>query len=181
MRFLLLAAAGFALCSGAASAPRARDLDVGIPPGSPLEWSASFPVYTPPGLPLFPKTAEETEPADPERTRAEVHQESDVRFANAFGQVRILTWDLGAHLEWTQKKMPPATGTGDLRPPPTQYGDPLYWLSLAPLLRLLLHPDALSRSETLAHLVELGEPVLPVLGAAAGEKELAGACQELRA
>lgn len=168
-----------------------RDLDVAIPPGSPLEWSASFPAYTPARHPLFPRSGAGTEAqdgkdgaeADPERSRATLaRSEADVRFANAFGQVRILTWDLAAHLEWMQKPLPgPVTGSPGLRPRPTEFGDPLYWLALAPLLRLLLHPDSLSRSETLAHLVELGEPVLPVLASAAGERGLATAASELRA
>lgn len=165
--------------------PAARfDLDVAVPPGSPLEWSAAFFAYSPPRAPLFPTTGPDAKPAgEAERSSAKLATaEADVRFANAFGQVRILTWDLPLHLEWMTKVAPlPETGRGGLRPRSPQYGDPLYWLSLAPLLRLLLHPDALSRSETLAHLVELGEPVLPVLGAAQSERELAPACRELRA
>jgi hypothetical protein len=176
-----LAAAGLGLCFAAARAPLARDLDVGLPPGSPLEWSASFPVYTPADEPLFPVTRGEEASADETRTVAASRKDADVRFANAFGQVRILTWDLGAHLVWTKAPLPPGTARDELRPPPPGFGEPLYWLSLAPLLRLLLHPDALARSETLAHLVELGEPVLPVLGAAANERALAQACRELSA
>ncbi len=175
-------------------APVARDLDVAVPPGSPLEWTAAFPAYTPPRRPLFPRTGPAENPAqkpgeasgeEPQRTASSARSTSsaaDVRISNAFGQVRILTWDLTAHLEWTKKPLPqPTTGHGALRPPAPEFGDPLYWLSLAPLLRLLLHPDSLSRSETLAHLVELGEPVLPVLGAAAQERDLAVACRDLRA
>lgn len=170
-----------ALLGALCVAPARRDIDVGVPPGSPLEWSASFPAYTPPEAPLFPLTGSATAPPDPQRTLAKpVAVEADVRFANAFGQVRILTWDLGAHLPWTTQPPPAATRT-DLRAAPPSYGEPLWWLSMAPLLRLLLHPDALSRAETLAHLVELGAPALPVLSAAAVEADLAPACLELRA
>ena len=162
-------------------APVRRDIDVGVPPGSPLEWTASFPAYTPPDAPLFPVTGGDTAPPDPQRTLAKpLPLEADVRFANAFGQVRILTWDIGAHLPWTLPPPAPAT-SADLRAPPPSYGEPLWWLSLAPLLRLLLHPDALSRAETLGHLVEMGAPTLPVLSAAAAERDLASACRELRA
>jgi HEAT repeat protein len=164
--------------------PAPRDLDVAIPPGSPLEWSAAFFAYTPPRAPLFPDTGAQAaaKAADPRSSAKPATSEADVRFANAFGQVRILTWDLALHLEWMTRVTPlPETGRASLRPRPPQYGDPLYWLALAPLLRLLLHPDALARSEVLAHLVELGEPVLPVLGAASSERELAPACRELRA
>lgn len=175
------------LLTALARAPVARDLDVAVPPGSPLEWSAAFPAYTPPRNPLFPRTGPAAGPGpdgeEAQRTRAKLaRSEADLRLSNSFGQVRILTWDLTAHLEWTKKPVAgPTTGRGALRPPPPEFGDPLYWLSLAPLLRLLLHPDSLSRSETLAHLVELGEPVLPVLGAAAEERDLAVACRDLRA
>src|SRR5262245_61844215 len=106
-----LAACAAGLLLGAA--PLRRDLDVGVPPGSPLEWTGSFPAYTPPRKALFPTTPAEEPPSDPARTSAKpARAEIDVRFANAFGQVRILTWDLGAHLEWTQKPANPTTGGG---------------------------------------------------------------------
>lgn len=168
-------------------APPRRDLDVGVPPGSPLEWAGALPAYTPARAPLFPSSGPGERSGgkkdEGQRSSAKLaRSEADVRFANAFGQVRILTWDLGAHLAWTLEAGPmPSTGTGGVRPPPTRFGEPLFWLSLAPLLRLLLHPDSLVRSETLAHLVELGEPTLPVLASASVEPELALACRELRA
>src|SRR5688572_10051172 len=134
-------------CLALALGPAPRDIDVAVPPGSPLEWSAAFFVYTPPRAPLFPETGAGSgspQKIDPSRSSAKrATAEADVRFANAFGQVRILTWDLPIHLEW-MKDVPglpsPVTG-GSRRPPQIQYGDPLYWLALAPLLRLLLHPD----------------------------------------
>ena len=168
-----------ALALGAAAPP--RDLDVAVPPGSPLEWPSSWPADSPPRRPLFSLTPPEP-PPDPRRTVAKpARSEADVRIANAFSQVRILTWDLGAHLEWIQPPVHPVTASSGLRPGPPQFGEPMYWLALAPLLRLLLHPDSLSRAETLAHLVELGEPVLSVLEAASAERELAPVCAELRA
>jgi len=159
-----------------------RDLDVGVPPGSPLEWSASLPAYTPPRGPLFPRTGEKEKDGEQRSSAKLATSDVEVRISNAFGQVRILTWDLGLHLEWIKKPLPvPRTGRSSLRPPDPVYGEPLYWLSLAPLLRLLLHPAAFSRSELLAHVVEIGEPALPVLGAASAERDLAPACRELRA
>jgi HEAT repeat protein len=181
-RAALALLSGSALLSGAAG-PAPPDLDVAVPPGSALEWTASFPAYTPPRRPLFPTTGTAAARADGERSSAPLARaETDVRFANAFGQVRILTWDLELHLEWMKNTVaPPVTGRGSLRPSPPTYGEPLYWLALAPLLRLLLHPDALVRSEVLAHVVELGEAALPVLAAASAERDLAEACRELRA
>lgn len=157
------------------AAPRAPDLDVAIPPGSPLDWGGSFPGYTPPDQPLFPVTRA-SEP-DPQRTSAVggrgAAAESEVRFAQSFGLLRILTWDLSAHLPWiTKPPRGPISGGGNGRPAPPRYGDPLYWVGLAPLLRLMLHPEVSSASETLAHLVELGDPLLPVLSASAAEPSL---------
>ena len=93
--------------------------------------------------------------------------------ASSFALVRILTWDLAAHIQWLQnlpEELGPTTGGTGLEPAPPRPGDALYWMTVAPIFRLLLHPQAVSRAETLAHLVELGEPTLSVLSAAAGEK-----------
>src|SRR5262245_19946103 len=120
-RLLSPLAAALGLCFAAPREPLRRDLDVGVHPGSPLEWAATFPAYTPPDKPLFPVTPEPEDEAGPERTVAAKRSEADVRFANAFGQMRILTWDLGAHLEWTQKPVPPATARDTLRPAPPAF------------------------------------------------------------
>lgn len=164
---------------------RRVDLDVAIPPGSPLEWGGSFPGYTPRDTPLFPRTPA-AEP-DPHRTSAvsaprAAAAEADVRFAQSFALLRILTWDLTAHLPWiTSPPRGPTSGTGSGRPPPPRHGDPLYWVGLAPLLRLMLHPESSHTQETLAHLVELGDPLAPVLAAAAAEKSLEPHLERLRA
>jgi len=156
---------------------RPVDLDVAIPPGSPLEWGGAFPGYTPRDLPLFPRTRE-SEP-EPQRTRAggaggAVAGESDVRFAQSFSLLRVLTWDLTSHLTWITRPPRGPVSRGEYgRPPPPRHGDPLYWVGLAPLLRLMLHPEVTHASETMAHLVELGDPLHPVLAAAAAEASLA--------
>jgi hypothetical protein len=154
----------------------ARDLDVGVPPGSPLEWTRAFPARTPEGTPLFPESGSEDE--EPGRTVASSAL-PEQRGSSAFGLVRILTWDLAAHVDWieTLPALPsgPATGSARLAPPPTRPGDALYWVTIAPLLRLLLHPQAVSRAGTLAHLVEIGEPALVALSGAATEAGLAEA------
>lgn len=163
----------------------ALDLDVAVPPGSPLEWGGAFPGYTPPEEPLFPRTPA-AEP-DPHRTRADLGPragalEGEVRFAQSFALLRILTWDLTAHLTWiTAPPRGPVSGRASGRPPPPRHGDPLYWVGLAPLLRLMLHPELVHTGETLAHLVELGDPLLPVLAAATAEASLAPHVERLRA
>ncbi len=166
--------------AGLALAPHRVDLDVALPPGSPLDWSSAFPAITPSRRPLRPMTGAAREPRQRSESRAAT-LDPDVRFANAFGLVRILTWDIAGHLQWiSERPRGPLTGRTSLRPPPPSYGDPLHWVALAPLLRLLLHPESLSCAETLVHLVEIGEPVLTVLDSAAGEENLAPVCAELR-
>lgn len=155
-----------------------RDLDVALPPGSPLDWAGAFGSYAPPR----PFTPSEPLPDRPGETRAPPvgPAETDARFGSSFGMVRILTWDLTAHLTWIVQPVSPPTHGPDPRAPAPRYGEPLYWLTLAPLLRLLLHPNAVSSAETVAHLVELGEPVLPVLRSADSERSLGPVCAELR-
>ena len=156
-----------------------RDLDVALPPGSPLEWGRSLQAFTPPEKPLFAVTGEKPDD-EPHTVTAGRAADTDVRFADSFGLVRVLTWDIAGHLEWIRRTPPgPETAQG-LRPPQPRPGDPLHWICLAPLLRLLLHPDAQCPSETLAHLVEIGEPVRGVLGAAETEESLKQACATLR-
>jgi hypothetical protein len=166
----------------AATGPGApRDLEVAIPPGSPLEWGRSFPGYAPAKKPPRPRTGDVS-------LRRETSQPAlaatDARFASSFSLVRVLTWDLTAHIEWVgageDEQERPVTGSAPRVAPP-RHGDALYWITLAPLLRLMLHPELVSLHETLAHLVEIGEPTLAVVDAASSEKSLAEPCARLRA
>lgn len=164
-----------------ASAPR-RDLDVGIPPGSPTTWGQRLPALTPGRSPLFAPT---TGPrAAPGGTVAQMAQRPpDLSVPTSFGAVRILTWDLMAHLQWIKGRTVPTGPTtgiakGEAKLP--QPGSGLYWISTAAFLRLLLHPQLVSETETIAHLFEIGEPVLGVLDAAAAEKALEPAISILR-
>ena len=175
---LLQRLAGALLSLPLAGSP-ALDLDVAVPPGSPLDWSRAFPAITPAGGPLFPETPESSEGAGGERTAASGPAGAaglEAGTASSFALVRILTWDLAAHVRWIESLPPapgPATGRAGLEPPAPRPGDALYWMTVAPIFRLHLHPQAVSRAETMAHLVELGMPALTVLQAAAGERELA--------
>ena len=157
----------------------ARDLEVAIPPGSPLDWAGSFPGYTPPRRAQRPRTGEDPGESG---TRGAAVRGADTRFASSFALVRVLTWDIAAHLQWIALPAAerPVTGDRSARARPPNSGDPLYWVTLAPLLRLMLHPELVSLPETLAHLVEIGEPTLLVLDAARSEKNLAGPCSRLR-
>ena len=160
------------------AAPAPIDLDVAVPPGSPLDWTRSFPSTTPSSGPLFAHTPDAGDPAvNGNRTSsAPADAGMDVQTSSAFGLVRILTWDLAVHLTWVQS-MPspsdgPTTGRSGYHPPLPQAGDALYWMTTAALLRLLLHPQAVSQAEVVGHLVEIGEPSLAILEAASGEQSL---------
>ena len=161
------------LCFGALCASaQPFDLDVGIPPGSPLQWGRAFPAITPGGGPLFPTTPAGDDPTKRARTLSR-RPEMDVHLSGSFGLVRILTWDLAGHLTWITGELDPRPFTGkggsaDAPPLPTP-ADALYWVSLAPLLRLMLHPSAVSQADVVAHLLEIGEPVLGVLKSASSE------------
>ncbi len=177
VRAALVATAALSL-GFAPSAP--RDLDVGVPPGSPLTWGRSFPGVSPPREPLFPLS-------DRPNTRggrsisAPVRSRLEVKSADSFTLVRILTWDLGAHLGWLgATPREPLSGRDSLRPPTAAFGEPLYWVSLAPLLRLLLHPAQVSRTGTIAHLVEIGDASLGAIDDAESESALRRACAEVR-
>jgi HEAT repeat protein len=170
--------AGFAL-----AALPARDLDVGVPPGSPLAWGQGFPAVTPGRGELFPTTPSGARPTDPGPGRSAVQPrrpDMDVRLASSFGLVRILTWDITAHLSWLSGELDAAPVTGAARALP-EPGEALYWICLAPLLRRMLHPALVSEHELTAHLVELGEPVLGVLDDASSENDLEAICAEVRA
>ncbi|MHC4899634.1 MAG: HEAT repeat domain-containing protein, partial [Planctomycetota bacterium] len=195
------------VCLLATSTP--VDLDVGIPPGSPVSWARRFPTITP-GGPLFPKTGVAKEatadkagrgaPKDPgkgkykdpdgRRIGPTVTQsptvDMDVRMSSSFGVVRIITWDLAGHLPWvarrrTAAKSGPKTGVGSGKAPPLPWvNDGLYWANTASLLRFLLHPQLVSEKELIAHLAEVGEPILAVLDNAVAEEALEPICKKLR-
>ncbi|MHC4513660.1 MAG: HEAT repeat domain-containing protein [Planctomycetota bacterium] len=165
------------------------DLDVGVPPGSPITWGQQFPALIPRDKPLIPLPA--TKSAGRKgRTQRSPHTvvsqrttEAKVRMSSSFGVLRILTWDIGGHLRWVSQPLPdePAkTGTSKLEPQLPEPDEALYWACISPLLRLMLHPQQVSRSEVIAHLVEIGEPVAAVLDNAVSEPSLQSACDKIR-
>jgi hypothetical protein len=169
----LLAACAAVLLAGSRPLP---DLDVAIPPGSPFDWGGMIPAITPRHEPLFPVTGSRD---GPPRTFATQRADPlDLRLTSA-GVLRVLTWDIEAHLPWVQniETIEPSgvTGRGDLPGPPV-VSRQIQWVCLVPLLRLMLHPALVSRAETIAHLRELGDPVLAVLDAASSETALTDFC-----
>ena len=180
-RLALLCAVG-----ALAALPPRPDVDVSVPPGSPLDWGRSFPAITPGAGGLFPTTrADEPGPEQAEQ-RTEVRAESptlDVRFSSSYDLTRILTLDIVTELGWieTRPSELPRTGRSTLLPELPEPGDPAYWVGLSPLLRLLLHPSTAPRTEVEAHLIEIGTPVLPVLDSAQSQGYLRRTCQLVRA
>ena len=172
--------------------PTPRDLDVGIPPGPPTSWGRRLPVITPGGGRLFPITPSGRRVAGTSgnakrkgtveataRTVAKPRTaKMEVRTSTSFGVVRILTWDLTAHLPWTKGDLPvsrrrPVTGSysGEAMLPVP--GDTLHWATLAAFLRLLLHPQLVPETGLAVHLLEVGETALAVTGTAKAERALA--------
>lgn len=167
----------------AAAAPAPIDLDVAVPPGSALEWTRAFPLLSPRPGPLFPKAPENDTTPPPGRTRALPRTvDVDARASESFALMRILTWDLGAHLEWVRGRWPELARprTGPLARALPEPSEPFYWICLAPFLHAALHPALISEPEVIAHLVELGEPVLPLIDVVWAEPSLHGLCREVR-
>ncbi|MHC4077717.1 MAG: HEAT repeat domain-containing protein, partial [Planctomycetota bacterium] len=166
-----------------------RDLDVGVPPGSPITWGQHFPALTPRDKPLIPLPAAKGA-ARKGRAQRQPHTivsqrttEAKVRMSSSFSVLRILTWDIGGHLRWVSQPLPEeraTTGTSKLEPQLPAPDQALYWACISPLLRLMLHPRQVSRSEVIAHLVEIGEPVAAVLENAVSEPSLQAACDKIR-
>lgn len=180
----------------------ALDLDVGIPPGSPVTWGQRFPSITPRRGPLFPITPRgsvakagkgsirKASAKDPEnnKSRTVVHAEiveMDVHVSSSFGVVRILTMDILNHLTWLART-PKTAASGPITGPHgagpgglPRVSDAMFWSGMSALLRLMLHPQLVSEKEAIAHLIELGEPALAVLGIAKSERSLRGTCREI--
>jgi HEAT repeat protein len=153
------------------------DLDVAIPPGSPLEWRYELPLRRPdphrgpvyrPATALrrkdeSPKEGEKPRPAGSTvvlkpKVQAPQGQVRPFGSFDSLGAVRILTVDITSHLAWTRPKTQDAP-PGDLDYPPRVRTD-LHWLIVATLLRPLMHPARTSVAETLQYLILIGHPVV---------------------
>lgn len=167
-----------------ALAPRAgappRDLEVGVPPGSPTAWARWIPVLTPRREPVFPLTHAPT--TDRTRTVSGLPRTTlDAQIVGS-GVLRITTADVTGHLTWTNgppQPKGPVTGPSARALPPV--GAMLQWIGTAAFLRMLLHRQQVSVAEVSAHLVELGEPALWSVDAAAAERALAPIAADVRA
>ncbi|MHC4608598.1 MAG: HEAT repeat domain-containing protein, partial [Planctomycetota bacterium] len=162
-----------------------RDLDVAVPPGTPLEWTGQLRQPVPTGhrgavptKPVAPKKEEGKEGAkDRHQTVAEEREYYVPDHPYAVG--RITTIDLPMHLP---KLRPPKGKASDEVPTggqnvvweyPPVMSSSLYWYTVAVYLRQMLHPALVSEKELVQFLVELGEPAAMVADAVRSEKACA--------
>ncbi len=167
MRILFLA---LLILPSSAAAPARRDLDVGVPPGTPLEWTKELK----PPIPTLYRGSVPTATASGDVLEGgTIALGVDFGSASALGVGRITTRDLPSHLPWTvptatgDDRVPTPSGTITWAYPPT-VTSMQWWWCLAPFLRYGLHPQLVSEGETGALLLEIGEPSRLAAEAAAG-------------
>jgi HEAT repeat protein len=154
------------LLGATASAMAPRDLDVGIPPGTPLEWNREFRQPVPTGargqVPSLDR------PTGPGTTVAEAPKPNlDYVVSNLYDYFRVTTVDIMTHVSVNLPKSTGkvsqddvATGGGFVMawnyPPemPTE----LVWMGAMACIREWVHPEVVCWPEIAAYLLELGEP-----------------------
>lgn len=155
------------------------DLDVGVPPGTPLEWKNELPFHQPEGHrgPIYTHTPakkpveRKDEDDDTPRGRTIVVKPkvelpkppSPQRFGgfNPMGAARILTMDITGHHPWASWRKADQV-PGELSYPPETRVD-LYWLTLSTFFRIMLHPAKVSNGEIAQYLTTIGPPVLDTM------------------
>ncbi len=151
----------------------ARDIEVGIPPGTPLEWERDlFRPGTTPRRGRVP-TPKPLVP-DPTLPRPTVVQErvpepllSDFGSTSLYDYFRITTVDIMRHVVvmWP-KKGEYDPDVPQVEPPdmvwkyPPTYPTELYWMGALNTMRGHLHPEVVSHRELACYIVGLGEPGL---------------------
>ena len=96
--------------------PPARDLDVGVPSGSPLAWSDALPAFSPQPWGQLPRSeSTRVKGADQRSSARPARRELEVGLSSSFSLVRILTWDLTAHMTWIGPRRGARSGSDDAR------------------------------------------------------------------
>ncbi len=154
------------------------DLDVGIPPGSPLEWNTT--VRQP--VPTGGRAGVPTGASDPEKpgfSGGTVSEPLNPRpgpsygVTNLYNFFRVTTKDIMIHVslqtpkgsgEVNPEDTDVATGPGGARPfkivwnwPPEMPVE-LIWMAVMAGIRSEIHPEVISRPESIVYCVELGIP-----------------------
>jgi hypothetical protein len=163
------------LLAGLALAP--MDIDVAVPPGTPLEWDKDLHQPVPTGwrgkVPTTDRAAEagKAAPAGAPQKGATVvsHAPIDFGTTNLYRYFGVTTRDIMNHIKveapggGLYKKDDVATGGGSglqwtYKP---EHPTELVWVGVAGCLRSILHPELVSVPETVAYLCEVGETTLP--------------------
>jgi len=166
-RFALLA-----LLLGAS--PPGFDIDVGIPPGTPLDWSAEL--FRPPITARHGVIPPKAPPAGPPQIRERasvVHERVPEPLLAPFGQMglydhfRVTTLDIMRHvvLTWPRRgKYDPDTPSEEIADLvweyPPLYPTELYWAGALNALRVILHHEIVPSRELAAYLLEMGQCAL---------------------
>lgn len=149
--------------------PGFADLDIAVPPGSPLEWTLKRPIPTGIGKPGIPdKYANQGKGGQMTVTSK---QRGDLGYGafNLYDYFQVVSHDITQHigspnLTKGEKVEDPTISTGgglkvEWRYPPEMPTE-LVWEAISGSLRALLHYETVSVPEIIARLVEIGEPSL---------------------
>lgn len=165
------------------------DIDVAVPPGTPLEWNKDLHQPVPTGwrsrVPSTDKTREAAKAAPvagPRKgTTVTSHPPIEFGVTNLYQYFGITTVDIVNHIKveapggGLHKEGDVATGGGsgvEWKYAP-EHPTELVWTGVAGCLRSVLHPELISVPETVAYLCEVGETTLPgarVVVSPVGEK-----------
>lgn len=142
-----------------------RDLDVGIPPGSPLDF-LRVPVTT-------PRAKRKNVPTPSPGPGVTTTDAEIPRFPQPFAPLsRPLTVDFEGHLRWKPYEQTVGGGTpteGGLKGYPPACPRDLYNHCAAYFLMQMLHADQVSPREMVSYLIEIGEPASYAASAAKGD------------
>ena len=151
--------------------PLRGDLDVGIIPGTPIDWLDELPFHDleNPRTPIYTHAGRKKKKKEPEGHTEVVPPPSaankvaspQVGSFNPVEAARILTHDVVNHMVWTRYLRMDELPRELAYPPRVRAG--LYWRVLGSYLRVGLHPQRTSLTETVNYLAMIGPPVREIL------------------
>lgn len=166
--------------------PLAADLEVGVPPGSPHDWTLGYPQPALTGIDRVPtgRVGQGSVEVTP-WTRDAFQSASSI-----FDFSGITTRDLPIELPWTRPELTKndkpdveLTGTDRAGRPTLRYppavSDYMHWLAMATLLRTVMHPAQVSELASREHLTLLGTPAWLAARRAAQEEALEALANDL--
>lgn len=146
-------------------------LDVGTPPGLPTEWIGGLmtPVTTDVGKVPQPVTTPDRMRGNRETVVAGPPRMVAIPAQGLYGYFNIGTPDLVNHINYRSPEIQRAPNQGPVITGPENFAafayPPVYptelvWDGLCTALRLQLHPEIISETGSMAHLLALGEPAV---------------------